>query len=48
MAILEKFVDPDSGYLGSSSLTIADLYFYTLANWIGMGALDGAFLLQPS
>jgi|AntAceMinimDraft_5_1070358.scaffolds.fasta_scaffold156046_1 hypothetical protein len=41
MALLEKFVDPASGFLAGSALTMADVQFYTLANWLGMGALDG-------
>jgi len=40
LAILEKAVQP-SGYLVGDALTMADLHFYVLANWIGMGTLDG-------
>lgn len=41
MALLETFVDPASGFLAGPALTMADVQFYTLANWLGSGALDG-------
>jgi len=39
-AMLEKQVG-DKGFLVGDKVTMADLHFYVLANWIGMGVLDG-------
>ena len=40
LKMLEARVGP-KGFLVNDKLTMADIHFYVLANWIGMGVLDG-------
>lgn len=40
LAFLESQVGP-SGYLVGDGITMADIQFYCMANWVGMGNLDG-------
>jgi glutathione S-transferase len=47
LAMLEAQIGP-SGYLVGEGITLADLQFYVMANWVGMGAVAARALRGPT